>query len=369
MSDSPVKVGLIGCGKISGAYFEGCSGYENIEIVACADLDLELARRTAEEQGFAFGGSVDDLLARPEIEIVINLTIPIVHAAVNRRILAAGKHAYTEKPFALSTAESAAVVSEADAANLRIGSAPDTFLGSGLQTARRFIDEGLLGIPVAAMGFMLTPGHETWHPNPDFYYQRGGGPMWDMGPYYITALVNLLGPVARVSGVARKSFEERTITSEPRQGEKIPVDIATHFSTTLEFASGVPATLFMSFDTQKIPSLPNIMLLGTKGNLRVCDPNWFDETCSFAPAGSDEFEPVENKHTTGRGRGSGVADLADAIRSGRLHRANGTLAHHVVEVMEAATRSSQEGRHIAIESTCERPAPVPSDLPATQFKA
>lgn len=365
----PVKVGIIGCGKISGAYFEGCRAYEILDVVACADLDLDLARRTAEEHGLRFGDSVERLLAEPQIEIVVNLTIPAAHAAVNRAILAAGKHVYCEKPFALNAADTRSVIEEASRRRLRVGSAPDTFLGSGIQTARRLIDEGAIGRPVAAVGFMLCPGHESWHPNPQFYYEPGGGPMFDMGPYYITALVNLLGPVARVSGAAQTTFAERTITSEPRRGERIRVATPTHYSTTLEFASGAVGTLVMSFDTHRYP-LPNIVIFGTEGNLRVPDPNHFDGTVQLVPANrreGDAFSEIAPKHALGRGRGTGVADLAHALRSGREHRANGRLAHHVVEVMEASARSPVEGRHITIQSTCERPAPVPPEVPASRL--
>jgi predicted dehydrogenase len=363
---SPTKIALIGCGNISKAYFEGCQNYDNIEIVACADLNVPHAQATAAKHNLAFGGSVDDLLARPDIEIVVNLTIPGAHAEINRRALAAGKHVYCEKPFTLSSTESAAVLADADRLGLRIASAPDTFLGAGLQTARHFIDRGAIGQPIAAFGFMLCPGHETWHPQPDFYYKVGGGPMFDMGPYYVTALVNLLGPVSRVSGTAATPFAERTITSEPRAGEKIGVDVPTHFSTTLEFASGAVGTMVMSFDTQKI-DLPHMVIFGTKGNLRVCDPNHFDLPCAFAPAGSTDFEPIPMTHQAGRARGTGVSDLANAIRSGREHRTNGHLAHHVIEVMEAATRSSTLGRHIVLESTCKRSVPLPPELPSNQM--
>jgi len=366
MSSSPTKIALIGCGNISKAYFEGCRNYDNIEIVACADINIPHARATAAQHHLAFGGSVADLLARPDIEIVVNLTIPSVHAQINRQALAAGKHVYCEKPFTLSPTESAAVLADAERLGLRIASAPDTFLGAGLQTARQLIDRGAIGRPVAAFGFMLCPGHETWHPNPDFYYQHGGGPMFDMGPYYVTALVNLLGPIARVSGTATKSFTARTITSEPRAGQTIPVDVPTHFSTTLEFASGAIGTMVMSFDTPKI-DLPNIVIFGTEGNLRVCDPNTFDLPCALAPAGSTAFEDVPMSHATGRARGTGVSDLAHAIRSGRPHRANGQLGHHVIEVMTAATESSTLGRHIVIESTCDRPSPLPAALASNQM--
>ncbi len=367
MSDSPTKIALIGCGNISKAYFEGCANYPILDLCAVADLNVDLAKKTAAERGLAFGGSVDELLARDDIEIVVNLTIPGAHAEVNRRVLAAGKHVYCEKPFALSADDTAAVVAEAASAGLRVGSAPDTFLGAGLQTARKLIDDGAIGTPVSATGFMLCPGHEAWHPNPDFYYKHGGGPMFDMGPYYFTAMVNLFGPVARVSGVARKTFAERTIKSEPRQGQTITVDVPTHFSTTLEFASGPVGTFVLSFDVPKT-TLPHIVVHGTEGTLRVCDPNWFDLPCFLAKAGSMDFEEVPMTHATGRARGSGVADLATALRSGRPHRANGQLAHHVVELMEAATRSGAEGRHITIESSCERPAALPTDLAGSSFE-
>jgi len=363
----PTRIGLIGCGNISQAYFKGCQNYADIlKITACADLDVPHAQSTAERHGLVFGGGVDDLLARDDIEIVVNLTIPAAHAEINRRALAAGKHVYCEKPFTLNAADAAAAVADANAVQRRIGSAPDTFLGSGLQTARRAIDSGLIGTPVSAYGFMLCPGHESWHPNPQFYYQAGGGPMFDMGPYYITALINLLGPVARVSGAARRSFAERTITSQPRHGEKIPVEIPTHFSTTLEFANGPVGTFVTSFDTPKM-DLPHLIVQGTAGTLKVGDPNQFDAPCFFQAAKSDKFEPVEAAHSTGRGRGTGVADLARAIQSGRPHRANGQLAHHVIEVMEAALRSPVEGKHIAMASTCERPAPLPADISANEM--
>lgn len=367
MSDSPVSIGIIGCGKISGAYFTGASAYANLRIAGCADLDISLARRTAEAQGVPFAGTVDELLARPEIEIVVNLTIPAAHAEINRRALAAGKHVYTEKPFALTAADTHDVVGDAARRGLRVGSAPDTFLGAGIQTARHLIDQGAIGQPVSAMGFMMCPGHESWHPNPAFYYQPGGGPMWDMGPYYLTALVTLLGPIAQVSGLAQRSFPTRTITSEPRRGEVIPVGVSTHYSTSLAFASGAMATLVMSFDAYPYP-LPNILVFGTEGTLRVPDPNVFDGVVQLRGRDSDEFRDVPFTHALGRARGSGVADLAAALRSGRPHRANGQLAHHVVEAMEAADRSAAEQRHVAITSSCERPAAVPVELPADRFE-
>ena len=298
---------------------------------------------------------------------MINLTTPAAHAEINRRALAAGKHVYCEKPFALTAADTLAVIEEGARTGLRVGSAPDTFLGSGIQTARQLIDDGAIGRPVAAVGFMMCPGHERWHPNPAFYYQVGGGPMLDMGPYYVTALVSLLGPVRRVSGMTQKSFPRRTITSEPRRGEEIPVEVPTHYSTSLEFTAGVMGTLVMSFDTHPYP-LPNLVIYGSEGSLRVPDPNTFDGAVEISRRGESEFTVVPTRHALGRARGSGVADLAAALRSGRPHRADGKLAHHVVEILEAAERSHEESRHIELTSTCARPAPIPVDLPADRFE-
>ncbi|MFI5357844.1 MAG: Gfo/Idh/MocA family protein [Opitutales bacterium] len=224
-----ITIGLIGCGNISDAYFLGCKRYDILNLVACADLDPARSRAKAERYGVR-ACAVDELLADPAIEIVINLTIPGVHAAINERILRAGKHAYVEKPFALDAAAARRVLALARRKNLLVGGAPDTFLGGGIQTARQLLDQGAIGRPVAATAYCLGRGHESWHPAPEFYYQRGGGPMFDMGPYYITALVNLLGPVKRVSGSTRASFSHRTITSHPLAGKRIKVEVPTHYA-------------------------------------------------------------------------------------------------------------------------------------------
>jgi predicted dehydrogenase len=364
----PCNIAIIGCGKIAGAYFTGIQAYPHLRVAACADLDVELARRVAAEHQVPFAGRVDEVITRPEIDLVLNLTIPAAHATINRQALAAGKHVYCEKPFALSAADTLAVVEEARRAGLRVGSAPDTFLGAGLQTARLVLDRGDIGRPVAAVGFLTGRGHESWHPNPAFYYKPGGGPMWDMGPYYVTALVHLLGPVRRVSALTRTTFPTRTITSEPRRGEIVTVEVPTHYSVSLEFTSGVIATLVMSFDVHRYP-LPNLVVYGSEGTLRVPDPNRFDEAVEFSPLGAKDYTPVPLTHALGRGRGSGVADLASALLAGRPHRAGGELAHHVIEILEAADRSGREGMHITVRSSCERPAPLPADLPAHAFDA
>jgi predicted dehydrogenase len=364
----PIHVGLIGCGKISDAYFAGCAGYSSVKIVACADADVSRAKEKGQQHGVR-GCSVDELLADPDVQLIVNLTIPAAHAAVNTSALNAGKHVYTEKPFALDSRDGAAVLALAKKKGLLVGCAPDTFLGGGLQTARKLIDDGLIGRPVSAMAFMLCRGHESWHPSPQFYYARGGGPMLDMGPYYITALVNFLGPVTRVSGSAQSAFPERVITSEPLAGTKIPVETPTHVTGVMDFASGVTATIVTSFDTWSYP-LPSIVVFGTEGTVEVPDPNRFDGPVRLRRGSTDAFDEIPHTHTIERGRGSGVADMALSIlRPGRPHRANGELAQHVLEVMESFEKSSVAERHIKITTTCSRPPALPVGSSASELDA
>jgi predicted dehydrogenase len=360
----PVNIGIIGCGAIFPAYVKGCSDYPVVRIAACADLDVDRARQRAAESGLPRGVAVEELLADPGIEVVVNLTVPRAHAGVTRAALEAGKHVYSEKPLALGREEASALVALAAARGLRLGGAPDTFLGGGIQTCRRLVDEGAIGRPVAAAAFFCYPGHESWHPNPKFYYEKGGGPMFDMGPYYITALVNLLGPAQRVSGSARVSFPTRTITSEPLAGTVIAVETPTHLAGTIDFAGGAVATMVMSFDMQN-HRLPCLEVYGSEGTLVVPDPNRFDGEVLLWRRGGTAWTPVAHTHRTDIGRGTGVADLATAIRTGRPHRAHGALAAHVVDVMQAFEESSTLGRHVAIGSATglERPAALPPGLP------
>ncbi|QYM78094.1 Gfo/Idh/MocA family oxidoreductase [Horticoccus luteus] len=355
---SKVKIGLIGCGNISDAYFKGAAAYDILEIVACADLDLARAQAKARQHGIAKACTPAELLADPAVEIVVNLTVPQAHAPVNEQVLRAGKHAYVEKPFALDTTSSRRVLEVAAAQGRRVGCAPDTFLGGGIQTCRQLLDEGAIGDPVAAVAFMMCPGHESWHPAPEFYYQQGGGPMFDMGPYYITALVNLLGPAKRVSGSAKITFPERTITEAKRAGQKIAVQTPTHITGAIDFANGATATMVMSFDVTPYP-LPCLVVYGTKGTMEVPDPNTFGGPVRVRKAGEKEFVEMPLTHSVERARGTGVADMAYAIRAGRPHRASGELAHHVVEVMAAFEKSSNANQHVMITSTCERPAMLP----------
>jgi len=277
-------------------------------------------------------------------------------------VVAAGKQVYSEKPLGVDFAEASVLADEAAAKGVRIGCAPDTFLGGSHQAAREFLDQGKLGEPVGGTAFFMCPGHERWHPNPAFYYQAGGGPMLDMGPYYITALVNLIGPVARVSGIASRSRSRRTIGSEPLKGQTIDVIVDTHVAGTLEFASGAVVTIATSFDVPKHTCKP-IELHGTLGSLQVPDPNRFGGPVVMAGLGQDWAElPLTHGYHDGNFRSIGVADMAHAHRDGRAHRASGELALHVLEVMEAIQQSSDSGRHVTIASRPPRPAPLPAGL-------
>ena len=356
-----LNVGIIGTGNIAPAYIKGCAPFEVIEITACADILGDRAQAFAAEHRLA-AYSVDDLLARDDIDIVINLTIPLAHAEVSLQIIEAGKHAYVEKPLAVQRADGEAVIKAAKAAGVRMGCAPDTFLGGGGQTARKAIDDGLIGAPVAATATWLSHGHESWHPNAGFYYLEGGGPMLDMGPYHVTALINLMGPVARVSGAARMTFPERIATSEALKGQRLPVEVNTHVAGTLEFESGAIATVIMSFDVWS-HHLPWIEIHGEDGSLSVPDPNRFDGEVSVIEGGTNEWVDIPHSHSTNIGRGAGVADMAYAIQSGRPHRASGDLAFHALDVMLALEESSEQGRHIEIKSTLEQPLAIPAGLP------
>ena len=366
---NPVKAGIIGCGNISPAYFNGCKKFDMITIDACADLNMERAQARAKEFDVPRVLTVDQLLADPAIEMVINLTVPKAHLPVNTAALKAGKHVFCEKPFAMSTEAARATVDLAKSKGLLVGGAPDTFLGGGHQTCRKLIDDGAIGTPVAAVAFMCCHGHESWHPDPEFYYEAGGGPLWDMGPYYLTALVNLLGPIRRVAGSQRISFPTRTITSEPKSGKVVQVETDTHISAVIDFVSGPVLTLIMSFDLWS-HNLPWIEVYGSEGTLAPPDPNGpVNPPVKIGKPGAKEWEEVPLTHFSDVGRGIGPADMACAIRSGRPHRANGDLTSHVVEVMEAIGISSREGRHVEIQSRPERPAMLPAGMPVGQLDA
>ena len=362
MDARPVKIGIVGCGNVSGIYFANARKLEILELAACADLVIE----RAEEKARPFEGvracTVAELLGDPEIEIVVNLTIPLAHAEVAMAAVAAGKSVYNEKPLTVTREQGRALLAAAEKQGVLVGGAPDTFFGGSHQTCRKLVDDGAIGRPVAATAFMTCRGHERWHPDPEFFYQHGGGPMFDMGPYYLTALVNLCGPVRRVTSSARISFAQRTITSQPKHGSKIDVETPTHIAAVLDFHSGVVATVIMSFDVWSA-NLPRIEVYGSEASLGVPDPNGFGGTVRICRAGDRAWEEVPLTHGyTENGRGLGVADMAYALRTGRRHRASEELTYHVLDVMQACLDASEAGAHVELTSTCARPAALPPGL-------
>lgn len=356
-----LRVGIIGCGNIAPAYFKGCGLFRILEAAACADLNAEAAQARAKEFNVK-ALTVDELLASPDVDLVVNLTIPKVHAAISRRALEAGKHVHSEKPLGITLEEGGALVKAAAKAKRRLGCAPDTFLGAGLQTCRKVIDDGWIGRPVGGTAFMMCRGPESWHPNPAFFYERGGGPMLDMGPYYITALVHLLGPVKAVSAVAVKSFPDRLATCAQRFGERLPVAVPTHNSGTLIFESGAVVTVCVSFDVHAHTHSP-IEIYGSEGSLQVPDPNGFGGDVKVFRPDSGQWQPFGFSHGyRENARSIGAADLAHAARSGRPHRCSGDLALHVLEVMLAFERASEAGRTLEIAHRCAQPAALPLGL-------
>ncbi len=359
----PVQVGVIGCGNISSAYFSHAPVFPILDVVACADLDEEKAKSQAEKFRIPQALTVDELLAHPEIEIVLNLTVPQAHVPVGLQAIASGKHTYAEKPLALDREDGRKLLEAASAKGLRVGCAPDTFLGAGIQTARKMVDDGAIGRPVAFTAFMMGRGHESWHPSPEFYYQPGGGPMFDMGPYYLTALLNLLGSLTRLTGAASVAIPERTITSRPLHGKKITVTTPDHIAGTMEFAGGAVGTIITSFATshaQYDGQFP-ITIYGTKGTLKVPDPNGFDGPVQINTGGG--FEDVPHAFPTGYSRMVGVADMAYAIRSGRAHRASGEQAYTVLDAMQGFLDSSRTGQAYTLSAPYERPDAMPAGLP------
>ena len=359
-----VGVGIIGTGNISSAYLTAMKGFDVLDIRGLADMKQDLAAKRAAEFGVPVAASVEALLADPSVEIIVNLTIPRAHVEVGLRAVAAGKHIYGEKPLGITYAEGKKLVDAAKAKGVRVGSAPDTFLGGGHQQARAIVDSGALGTIVGGSAYFACPGHEFWHPDPAFYYDIGGGPVLDMGPYYITQLVNLLGPVAKVQALSLTPHAERPIRSEPKKGQMMPVKVATHVTGTLIFASGALIQVTLSFDVPAHKHLP-YELYGTEGAMLVPDPNAFAGPVQVAkPRGQFEDVPVTLPYADANYRSIGVADMAYGILNNRPHRASGELALHVLEVMEAFEVASKEGRVVDIKTTAARPAPISESLTA-----
>ncbi|CAG6398268.1 Gfo/Idh/MocA family oxidoreductase [Streptomyces cocklensis] len=347
MSGGPVGIALIGAGVISTQYLTALSTFPDVRVLAVADLDVERARAAADTYGVPAAGDVASVLAIPEVEIVVNLTIPAAHAEVAGAALQAGKHVYGEKPLALAPADGAKILAEAQAAGLRVGSAPDTFLGAGLQSAARALSSGAIGEPVAVTAVTQGPGPESWHPNPEFLFQYGAGPLFDIGPYYLTALVALLGPVSRVSATARQARAERVIGSGPKAGTSFAVEVPTHVQALLDFASGPSASATFSFDSAV--SRRMIEITGTEGTLSLPDPNTFEGPLQVRAFGEEEWRDLPVTGSVA-GRGMGVLDMARAVRGGDEHRASGELAQHVLELMSTITESAERHSVLPLES-------------------
>jgi predicted dehydrogenase len=354
------RIGIVGIGNISGIYLKNLTGMfaKRVQVTAVTDFITERAARAHEEYHIPLIPKTEDLVNSPDVDIVLNLTQPPHHHTVAMAAVKAGKHVYNEKPLCVKREEAEELLKAAAEKNVRVGGAPDTFLGAGIQTCRKLIDDGWIGRPVAAAAFMLNHGHEHWHPDPEFYYKNGGGPMFDMGPYYLTAMVNLLGPVSRVSGSAKQGFETRTVTSEPQMGKVITVDVPTHIAGVLDFAGGVVGTIITSFDVYS-HTLPFIEIYGSEGTLRVPDPNFFCGpvyVSRFRAEGWSEIPLLRD--FSENSRGLGITDMAEAIDEGRPHRASGELARHVLEVMHGIHDASASGTYYRVKSTCTKPDPL-----------
>jgi predicted dehydrogenase len=360
----PVGIGIIGAGVISEIYLKNATGvFDNIRAIGVADMIPERAAARAKEFGVK-AMTVDELIDHPEVEILVNLTIPAAHHDVAKKVLDVGKSVYNEKPLAITRKDAEELVALAARQGVLVGGAPDTFLGGGLQTARKALDDGLIGEPVAASAQFLGRGMEMWHPDPYFFFQPGAGPLLDVGPYYITALASMLGPVKAVTGFARASFPERTVTAKgPKKGEKIPVNTPTHFSASLQFASGAIGSLQASFDVWETRDRGTLLTIyGSEGTLHLPDPNTFGGPVTLVREHSRETEALPLTHGyTENSRGIGVSDMARALRGdAEPARASGEMACHVVDVMVSVLEAAETGRVVELETTMQRPAPLPS---------
>lgn len=375
-----VNIAMIGVGAISGIYLENLTKvFKEVRILGVCDL----VRERAEKAQAAYGieklyETMYDAFCDPEVQVILNLTRPYEHYEVTKGALESGKHVYSEKPLAADYEEGRKLVALAEEKGLMLGGAPDTYLGAGIQTCRKLIDDGFIGDPIGAACFMICHGHETWHPDPEFYYKRGGGPMMDMGPYYVTALINLLGGVSGVTGVTKKSFDKRVITSQPHRGETISVDVDTYLTGMLHFDSGAVGTLFTTFDVYYAPrNQARFEIYGTKGTLLVPDPNTFggpirlfrpeDQGGSAAvdpgllgPSGGMEgfkdiplmFDYRENS------RGLGLADMCKALETGRGMRAGYQQTAHVLEILTAFEKSSAAKAYHPLQTHYQRAMPM-----------
>ena len=380
----PFRIGLIGTGRISDIYIQNCSKFDELEIVSCGSLDAEESKKKAQVYGIPTVQSPVEILADPNVDCILNLTIPASHAAVTLQALEAGKHVYSEKPIATDILDCRRILNLARSKNLKVGNAPDTFFGGRWQTVRKLLDQQVIGKPTGVMAFAGTHGVERHHPNPDFYYQTGGGPLLDLGPYYLTAMVFLLGPILKVSGMARKTFEQRVIENGNRYGEKIDVEVDTHSLSMLEFQNGTIGSMTLSFDIWDSET-PRFEIYGEDGTICIPDPdpvhgaNIFQGPVLYRTRSESrwEFQPrpkdrgdwlvAENTHGFNQdSRGVGLLDLYYAVRDDRTVRASAELAAHVSEVMHGILDAPSQSGFVAINSTCDVPEILPENFPASE---
>ncbi|GLS18273.1 oxidoreductase [Labrys miyagiensis] len=364
----PLRVGLIGCGNISDIYLINAALFRDYDFVACADLKDEAARKQADKYGL-HKRSIADILVADDIDIILNLTIPEAHAGVSMSAIEAGKHVYGEKPLATRLTDGVKLIEAAKAKGLRVGTAPDTVLGASIQDARRRIDAGEIGKPLLGTAAVMGHGMEAWHPNPEFFFKPGAGPVFDMGPYYLSTLVTLLGPVASVVALSQSGFEERVVTTEgsPFNGQRIKVETPTSIQALLAFKSGAQIAFMASWDVWAHGQLP-LELHGTTASMRVPDPNWFGGEVSLAIGRQPWEAHATSKDRFGEAnwpkdapgvanyRGLGLADMARGILDKRPHRANGEIGLHVLAIMEGILTAAAENRTVTIEQGCDRPA-------------
>jgi predicted dehydrogenase len=359
----PVGIGIIGAGVISGTYLENLTAFPDVRVHAVGDLFPEAAAARAAEHGVPRHGGIDAVLEDPDVEIVVNLTIPAAHVEVSLAAISAGKHVWSEKPVALDREGGRRLLEAADAAGVRLGCAPDTFLGAGLQAALKALARGDVGTPLTALTLMQSPGPESWHPNPAFLFQTGAGPLFDIGPYYLTALVQAFGPVASVAAISSKSRDRRVVGSGPRAGESFDVTVPTHVSALTRFHGGQSAQSTFSFDSP-LSRQGFVEITGTEATLALPDPNDFDGDVKIRRRGSEDWEVLTSTKALST-RGTGVLEMARAIRAGRPHRVQGALAHHVVDVMVSIDESARTGAFVPVTSTVEAAAPLPDDWDPT----
>lgn len=356
MSQGPFGIAVVGCGNISNQYLKNLSQFPDVTVVFCADLDTERAEKQALAYGVPDHGTVEQALDHPGVDLVVNLTIPAAHAEVATAAIAGGKHVWNEKPLTLNVAAGRALLDQAASNGVRVGCAPDTVLGAGIQSSRRLIDSGGIGEPLSALTLLQGPGPQTWHPDPEFLFATGAGPLFDLGPYYLSVLATLFGPARRVAALGRRASDTRTVGSGPRAGTEFTVEVPTHVAALVDYAGGEAAQLLFSWDSP-LARHGFVEITGTEATLAVPDPNRFDGDLKIRRAGEDDWTVIGSTGAAA-GRGSGVVDMVRAIRNNEPHRASGEMALHVLEVMSALDRSAVTASFETVETHFDLPAPL-----------